>query len=80
MNVILQLVSKLVTNTDQLNNINKLLVDYVAARDSDNGSEQSKQNTILARQNLLTAMQNSASDDNQELLRLIEATERIARE
>lgn len=80
MNVILQLVSKLVTNTDQLNNINKLLVDYVAARESDNGSEQSKQNTILARQNLLNAMQNSASDDNQELLRLIEATEKIARE
>ena len=80
MNVILQLVSKLVTNTDQLSNINKLLVEYMTAKDSDNGSEQSKQNVILARQNLLNTMQNSSSGDNQELLRLIEATEKIARE
>lgn len=79
---IVQLLIKVVTNTDQLNNIVKLLGDYMTAIGSSDGTEQSKQATVLAKQNLINAMQssNSKGGPSADLLVLIENTERIARE
>lgn len=78
---ILQMIGKIVTNTDQLNNITKLLGEYMVAQSKSDGSEQSKQNTALVKQNLITALQgNNSKEPNQDILRLIQATEKIARE
>ena len=81
---IVKLLIQIVTNTDQLNNIVKLLGDYVTAvgTASTNDSKQSKESVVLAKQNLINAMQNSNSSNepNAQLMRLIEATERIAKE
>ena len=92
---ILRLLVQIVTNTDQLNNIVKLLGDYLAAVNStptasgsgtksDKSTSKSGENAILAKQTLINAMQNASgsrnSGANAELMRLIEAAEAIARE
>lgn len=78
---IVKLLNKVVTNTDQLNNITKLLGEYITAKSSENGTDQSKQKTVLAKQNLITALQsNNSNEPDQDIMKLIEATEKIARE
>lgn len=79
---ILKLLVQLVTNTDQLNHIAKLLGEYISAVGSTDTSQKAKETAVIAKNNLITAMQNSGSskEPNAELMRLIEATERIARE
>jgi hypothetical protein len=59
-----------------------LLGEYISAVGSSNGSDTSKQTAILAKQNLINAMQsgNNSNQPNAQLMKLIEATERIARE
>ena len=80
---IIRLLTAVVTNTDQLNNIAKLLGQYITTVGSSDGSKESKQATLLAKQNLLNAMQSgggNSSEPNAQLLALIEAAEKIARE
>jgi hypothetical protein len=80
---IIKLLVQIVTNTDQLNNIVKLLGDYVTTVSSSDGSKASKETALLAKQNLINAMQgngNNSSEPSAQLMRLIEATEKIARE
>ena len=81
---IIRILVQIVTNTDQLNNITKLLGEYISTAGSSDGSKESKQATIIAKQNLLNAMQSgngsNSSQPNAQLMALIEATEKIARE
>ena len=79
---IVQLLIKLVSNTDQLYKITNLLGEYVSAVGSSDGSEQAKQTAILAKQNLINAMKSgsNSNEPNAQLMKLIEATEMIAKE
>lgn len=75
---IIQLLSSVVRNTEQLNNIAKLLGDYLSA--SGKGGSDSK-TAIVAKQNLINAMQSGGNNSvNEQLMRLIENTEKIASE
>lgn len=80
---IVGLLTQIVTNTAQLNNIVKLLGDFMSATSqaASSGTQESKDNAILAKQSLINAMQNTAgtNEPNAQLQRLIEAAEKIAR-
>lgn len=74
---IVQLLSSVVKNTEQLNNIAKLLGDYL----SETGKSGSDSKTaLIAKQNLINAMQGGNNSVNEQLMRLIESTEMIASE
>ena len=81
-NSIIKLLVKMVTNTDKLNNIFKLLGEYIETASNKNVSEDSKRATLIAKQNLLNSLQSngSSSGPNVELQKLIESVERIAME
>lgn len=80
---IIRLLTQVVTNTAQLNNIVKLLGDYMSAAShaSSSGTQESKNTAILAKQSFINAMQNASSSSiqNIELQKLIEESERIAK-
>lgn len=80
---IVGLLTQIVTNTAQLNNIVKLLGDFMSATSqaASSGTQESKDNAILAKQSLINAMQNTVgtNEPNAQLQRLIEAAEKIAR-
>ena len=81
---IVNLLTKVVTNTDHLSTIVKLATEYISALETSRveKTEESKNQAVLAKQNLINAMQNSTSSNepSAQLMRLIEQTERIARE
>lgn len=95
---IVRLLTQVVTNTDTLNNIAKLLGEYLAATEKvGKGTEvdtspsalhgrkaldsNQKNTAALAKQNLINALQSAnAGSSSTQLLKLIEATEKIARE
>jgi cell wall-associated NlpC family hydrolase len=79
------LLKDIVSNTDQLNNIFKLLGEFVTAsvEASSNGTKENKEKAVFAKQNLIHAMQNSGSfsgEPDAELMRLIKSSEHIARQ
>ena len=82
---ILKYVTQIAGNTTAIDNILALISDYFNAvkSDNNNSTQKTKETAILAKQNLINAVQGSSgssSEPNAQLLRLIEATERIARE
>ena len=81
---ILAMITKLVGNTNSIDKIFSLLTEYFVAVKTDNtdNTQQSKESAMLARQNLINAMQtiNPSNEPNTQLMRLIEVTEKIARE
>lgn len=78
---IVQLLVQIVTNTEQLNTIVKLLGEYISTINLSDGSDSAKQTALLAKQNLINTIQSGkVNEPNAQLLRLIEATEKLARE
>ena len=82
---VVDLLKDIVSNTDQLNNIVKLLGEFVtaSAEASSNGTKENKEKAVFAKQNLIHAMQNSGSfsgEPDAELMRLIKSSEYIARQ
>lgn len=82
MQSMLKLLVEIVTNTDQLNTIVKLIGEYVDKLSSSDGSQESKNATILAKQNLINAMRgnDNSNDNNAQLMKLIQSTELIAKQ
>ena len=84
MKAIIDILVKIVTNTDHLGTIVKLATEYATASETARveKTQEAKDNAVLAKTNLINAMQNSTSSNepNAQLMRLIEQTERIARE
>ena len=80
---IITLLVQIVTNTDQLNNIVKLLGQYITAVGESNSSSTSdkKETAVLAKQSFINAVQgsNTKNTHNAELQRLIEYMDSIAR-
>ncbi len=71
----IKLLSVIAQNTEQLNNIVKLLSEYIKTSQSE-GVSSTK--TLLAKQNLINAMEGTGDKPNEQLLKLIENTELIA--
>ena len=81
---IVDLLVKIVTNTDHLGTLVRLTTEYITALETAKveKTQESKETAVLAKQNLINAMQNASSSNepNAQLMRLIEQTERVARE
>ena len=76
--------TELVGNTNSIDKIFSLLADYFVAvkTNSTENTEETKNTAVLAKQSLINALQSSSSSNepNAQLMRLIEVTEKIARE